>query len=460
MRHLTPMTMTYNTLGQITKSTDPDLVSTVYGYNTRGERTASAIDLDGNGAITYGTDTVQFTETVPATGTINGVTGPVWKTTSKVWQDGDTSSTGGTPVSTSLRAANGLSSSSQSVGVSSPSISVTALSATTAWTATQTNPDGSETVSSYEAGLLRSTAVRDSSNALIDSVTYDYDSLNRITFQTDLRRESIGIVPANFGPGAYTSIITRYLSATADFVHSSGEPVNLITKYTYDIRGRRITTDAPDTLDADGAPLLNITNTAYFPDSTVQENSGAQTYRTTHTYDYADRMKTLTTYRTATDTSTTTWTYSTDRGFLTRKQYADGNGTNYDYTSAGRLASRTWGRSSVALPSVTTYGYDSAGRLTSTDYSDPTPDVAISYDALGRPLSQSNGIATSAFAYDPATLATDTETITYNIPGQASFSRVIDRSRDNLNRPTGFELKNGATVETSASYTYDTAGRL
>ena len=69
-----------------------------------------------------------------------------------------------------------------------------------------------------------------------------------------------------------------------------------------------------------------------------------------------------------------------------------------------------------------------------------TPDVTVSYDLLGRPLTQSNGLATSGFTYDPATLALDKETITYTLPNQPAFTRILDRSQDSLARPTGYTL--------------------
>ena len=77
-----------------------------------------------------------------------------------------------------------------------------------------------------------------------------------------------------------------------------------------------------------------------------------------------------------------------------------------------------------------------------TDYSDNTPDVTVSHDALGRQLTQSNGVATCTYSYNPDTLAIDTETIAYNLDGQpgAEFTRVLDRSQDSLSRPTGFTL--------------------
>ena len=45
--------------------------------------------------------------------------------------------------------------------------------------------------------------------------------------------------------------------------------------------------------------------------------------------------------------------------------------------------------------------------------------------------------------------------------GSYEFSRVLDRSRDPLNRDNGFQLKTGTTVENSASYSYSaTDGRI
>jgi hypothetical protein len=40
--------------------------------------------------------------------------------------------------------------------------------------------------------------------------------------------------------------------------------------------------------------------------------------------------------------------------------------------------------------------------MVTTDYSDGTPDVTVSYDRLGRQVSQSNGLATTLFSYDAA----------------------------------------------------------
>jgi hypothetical protein len=87
--------------------------------------------------------------------------------------------------------------------------------------------------------------------------------------------------------------------------------------------------------------------------------------------------------------------------------------------------------------------------------------VTIVFDELGRQESVANGVATSTFTYTAATLALDTETITYNLPSQPAFTRVIDRSRYNLGRDSGWQLKKCNTIENQAEYEYSaTDGRL
>ncbi|MCH7229097.1 RHS repeat-associated core domain-containing protein [Haloferula sp. A504] len=428
----------YNGLGQMVKSVDPDGVTTLMLYNTRGERTITATDLNDNDAIDYGTDSVSFSEMVPA---LDGNSNPAWQTVSKVWQDGQTSAAGGTVVSTSLRSPDGLSATNQSVGVANPTTRVTTLAGGGDWTEKTTAPDGTDTLQTYTAGLLASSEVRDSSDATIESVSYGYDNFNRQTTSTHSRT------------GTTT---TAYLSATADVVASVTDSNNRVTAFTYDVRGRRTEVDAPDTLIA-GGTSTNITITAYNPDSTVQETTGAQTYRVTYEYDYADRRKTMTTY--GTTIAETEWFYSPTRGFMTRKEYADDEGTDYTYTAAGRLATRTWARGVV-----TTYGYDDGGRLVSTDYSDATPDLVFTYDALNRQKTVTRGgVLHASYAYDPADLVLAAERQQID-----TLNRTVVRSYDAFLRPTGHTAgtPDGTdpfivdTVEATATWTRDTAGRL
>ena len=92
---------------------------------------------------------------------------------------------------------------------------------------------------------------------------------------------------------------------------------------------------------------------------------------------------------------TTTWLYDEPTGLLTNKVYADGKGPSYTYTPDGKLSTRTWARGIA-----TAYAYNASGRLTGVDYSDATPDVAYTYDRLGRQLSAiADGVSTNLYAY-------------------------------------------------------------
>jgi RHS repeat-associated protein len=441
--------MAYNDLGQVVKSSDPDGVATLFGYNPEGERTITAIDRNRNGLIDYGSDTVSFSETEPGLDGSN----PAFVTTSKVWQDGDTSPTGGTVVSTSKNSPNGLSSSSQSIGVANPSTSLTLLGGSGNWTTTSTAPDSTYTVTTYTDGLMdisenfgsddtliSFTSMRDASNAPLSG----YDLLNRPTHQRDSRT---GVT------------ITAYLSDTADIVKSMSDPGNRTTSFIYDIRGRRTEVDAPDTLDSANITLPNITTTHYFPDGSVQETTGDQTYRTTHTYDYADRQKTMTTY--GTQTATTTWIYSPTRGFLVEKNY-DGetdNGSSdadFEYTAAGRLYKRTWERGAV-----TTYGHDDGGRLETVTYSNETghttPNLVYTYDALGRLKTVTRGgVLHAEYTYRPGDLQRLAEIQQIDTLNQAVTYTYEDGSNGTLaGRPNGYTFGDGI-----ATWSYDGAGRL
>jgi RHS repeat-associated protein len=429
-------TMEYNAKGQMIKSTDPDGVVTLMTYNTEGEQTITAIDLNRNGIVDFGSDTVQFSETVPALDTVSN---PVWKSISKVWQPGDTSPTGGTIVSTSTQTPNGLSSSSESIGAANPSTSLTVLNGNGNWTSISIAPDGTKSVSTYTAGKMVSMAMLATNNTVIESQTQAYDALNRPITSTHSRT------------GAST---TNYLSDTADIVASVSDSGGRTTAFTYDVRGRQISVNAPDTVDANNQPLTNITTTTYNPDNTVAETNGDQTYRVSHTYDYAQRQISMTTY--GTETATTTWQYSPTRGFLLAKRDAVDKGATYTRTASGRLTTRTWARGVT-----TTYAYDNGGRMVSTNYSDSTPDVTMAYDAMGRQTTQTNGLATSTFAYNVGNLQMDTETVNYTFHGKPAFTRVLDRSQDTLARESGWQLKEGTTIENDVQYHYSaTDGRL
>jgi len=436
-----PFSAAAGSRGKTATATDPDGVTTTYAYDAEGDLSQTNEQMPA--AQQRSTLTVNDVVTDPGIGisarqrtTVNGIL-----------------------VSTSLSQAIGYA--SKSVTLSGTSTSIRTVPNNGAWTVTSTAPDGTDTRATHTDGLMKKQEQRTTADTVITFTEMTHDAFGRTLTQTDSRTgtTTMGTILES---GAYTSVT---------------DPGGRTTSWTYDVMGRTLTTDLPDTLDADGNTLTNITENSYTLRGETAATWGAQTNPTFNIYDSQGRMSELRTYKTLTgeptaatpDSASTTWQYHPQRGFLTAKRDAENKGADYTYTPAGRLATRTWARSSVAGRIATTYTYN-AGMLTLTDYSDTTPDVAISYDNFGRVLSSSTLITdhsalitSSTYLYDAATLVLDTETVSHDLDanGTPELTRVIDRSQDALLRDTGFQLKDGAITENQASYSYGaTDGRL
>ena len=176
---------------------------------------------------------------------------------------------------------------------------------------------------------------------------------------------------------------------------------------------------------------------------------GGATYPVRYEYDTFGNKTTMTTYRDAGGPGfvpavgdATTWLYDIASGAMTNKVYADGKGPTYSYTPNGKLARRTWARGIT-----TDYSYDNWGNLTNTVYSDGTPTIALSYDALGRQTEAHDAAGITTFIYDPFGSLTDETVI-----GVAGTNAII-RHWDNFGRNVGYAL-NGVRQSTLA---YDPA---
>ncbi len=435
--------------GKVASSTDPDTVTTSYTYNTEGERTTTTQQTAGGTRITT-------TDTDAVDDSISGI-GNAWRTVSTVEGTGTgTNAVAPVTVSTSYRSGDGYQ--SKSVTLSGTSTSTRTVPADGAWTVTTNNPDGTSSLTTYTDGLMASSAAKDSAAATIASSSRTYDAFGRMLTSVDSRTG--------------TSAINGYTE--------SGQPTSVTatdsttTSFTYDIMGRRIAVDAPNSFDPSGplnnTDFTNVTYTSYYPTGQVKAVWGAQTYPRFHKYDEQNRLTELRTYQglafgtepdlTTTGFAKTNWVYNTTRGWLDRKEYNDGKGTDYTYTDAGRLATRAWAREvTTGTPVTTTYGY-TAAQLTSVSYNDSlTLAVAYTYDSLGRVLNADNTVSSNTYTYNAADLTLTTETVT--VAGASSpVAKTITRHYDNLLRPAGMELKDGTTVENAVSYGYDTAGRL
>ena len=298
--------------------------------------------------------------------------------------------------------------------------------------------------------IYSSSVNRDSGDTIIG-----YDAYNRLTQVKDSRT------------GVTT---TTYRSDISDAVIAVQPPAGATqtTSYTYDHRSRRTHVDAPNSFDPAGSPgntnLTNITVTSYNPSGTVASVTGAQNYPISYTYDYADRIKSMTT-SSSSGNVITAWNYSTTTGLLTSRRYnsnlsgTTGTGPSYLYTSAGRLSKRTWARpisTANATLIATNYTY-TYGLLSAVTYNDGTPNLAYTYDSLGRMKTVSRaGSSHYIYNYDATTLRLSSEQ--QNID---SFPRNLLRYYDSLGRPLSLDLTTTANVsDYTTGYAFDAAGRL
>ena len=190
-----------------------------------------------------------------------------------------------------------------------------------------------------------------------------------------------------------------------------------------------------------------------YPTGAVKRTWGSRTYPTEYTYDLQGRVKTLTTWQDFTgDTgkAVTTWNYTSDRGFLLNKRYADNTGPSYTYKLSGRLQTRAWARSPAV---TTTYNYNTAGDLSGITYSDTTPSVAMSYDRLGRPKTRTDAAGLCTWSYDPVTDQLQDEDYTAGPLNALGVHRTFD----SLNRLSSVSVPSVSSV---VNYQYDPASRL
>lgn len=423
----------YNGLGQLERQVDPDGVQTLFAYNTLGERTVTALDMDRNGVIDYaGTDRITRTTRTVATRNDNGTPLPVNRVVTEVW-----SSTGADTPQTleiSETSLDGLRTWQTLGGQTTRTVIVNGTGG--ARTETTTLADTTSRVRTYQNGRLATETRRDANQAAVTSLTYDYDAHGRLDTVTDLAGRVTTY--SYFGDDKIHTVTTP----DPDTSRSDAGYEPQTTTYHYDNAGREDLVTQPD-----GAE----TNTTYWPTGQVKRTWGGRAYPQAFTYDNQSRLKTLTTwqdYAGQTGAAVTTWNYDTQRGWLNNKRDNANKGASYTYWPSGRLKTRTWQRGSVA-----TYAYNNAGGLSAVTYSDTTPSVAQTYDRLGRPETTTDAAGLLTRSYDPVGFNLTSEI--YGGTGSLS-GRSLTRGYDSLNRPQSLSTDTGYAV----GYGYDSAGRL
>lgn len=420
----------FNSLGQLSKSVDPDGVVTLMAYNARGELEVTAVDLNANDTIDYtGADRVSRRQAdVTTHGTYN-----VQRTTSQVWEtlNQDTPTT----VAVSEVYAGGLRTWQTVRGLTASSVTV--LDGSGGKTVTATAPDGALTIQVFANGRLQSNTVKTAANVQVYATTFGYDVHGRLQTATDARNGATTYT--YFADDQVQSVVTP----DPDTTRSGNGYDAQTTTFGYDTAGRQNLVTLPDS---------GVVNTTYWPTGQVKRTWGSRTYPTEYTYDSQARVKTLTTWKDfATDSgkAVTTWNYHSQRGWLENKRYADNTGPNYTYKASGRLLTRTWARGVTA-----TYGYSTGGDLSGITYSDSTPTVALTYDRAGRPKTITDGAGARTLSYHTNGQLED------EIYSSGLLSGIsVGRDYDALARLSAVTAANG-TPAISYSYGYDAVSRL
>jgi RHS repeat-associated protein len=297
-----------------------------------------------------------------------------------------------------------------------------------------------------------------------NTTRFSYDAANRLVSTT-------GPDPDGAGPQA-APVTTQTYDANGNLTGTveprgnapGASPDEFRTSFTYDASGRLLTTTDP---------LGHVTTNVYDPVGNLRSVRDGNGHTTTYTYDAAGRTLTVT----APDLGVTTYTYD-DAGNLRTRQDGNGQTTTFAYDDAGRLVSETGpdpdgpGPQGAAVTSytydandnrltrtdpngnatpasgdgMTSYGYDRANRQTSIDYSDATPDVTFTLDAVGNRIAMVDGSGTETRTYD------NLDRLLRVTRGSDTFSYVYD-AVSNVTRRT----YPGNTV---VAYTFDALDRL
>jgi len=358
---------------RVTRTGSPD---TIYVYDALGNVTATALDVDADGQVSYaGTDRISSAAT------------RYEKDASNVWWRVSAQATacgGVTNVSSITREQlTGLSDALRSRAV------MTARNGAVTTVATSFDPATS---------VVTETALADTTTPAVrrtlfgcelersgaDEATLSgYDGFARVVSQT-----------VTNGIGTVSTLAVVY-DTLGNAVTNTATYGNLaaVSAVAYDAQGRAVSqTDA----------LGNAVDTAYDSLGQALSLSGA-TYPVTYAYDTAGRKVALSTTRDGVTPDTTHWLNDGATGLLTNKVCADGSHVSYTYTTSGRPARTTWARGAFKENS-----WDWFGQSTGTAYSDGTPPAFNAYTAAGFLAVSSNAVARYIYQSADSGVATNT----------------------------------------------------
>ena len=421
--------------GELVKTVSSSGAVSLYYNDQANNISIEALDVNQNGTIDYGVDTISRTQS----DWYENASNVIYQRT-KSWLNPDSLANPGAAdnidevsndrlarVNTSIT--NGITSTFEMQTVVTIDEEENSI-----LTSTATRPDGSYTETKYINGLQDYEKSFDVNDTLLHEVGFTYDKFNRLWTQNDSRN---GLTTYLY------DLNDRVLSLTTADPDGAGPETAQVFENKYNNMGRRDWVKNPD-----GTQI----NFEYTNQGLIWKSYGANVYPREYVYDnegQLQKIKTWKNYTAKTGANEVVWAYNA-QGQLETETDKLGRETRYTYYPASGLL-----HTKVSPRNITkTYIYDASGRLEDITYSDGTPSISFTYNALGQIGTVTDEAGTRSFKYNDlgqykgqdwtAGVFNGLET-TYNYDGigrQGSFERTI----------------NG--VQKTVSYEYDNFGRL
>jgi RHS repeat-associated protein len=416
----------YDSKGQMVRQIDLDGVTTLYGYNSRGELEVTALDMNRNGIIDYnGIDRIQ--QQIQSVTSNNGF--DVRQARSYRWSTNNTAVSN--LIGTVETSTDGLRTWNNGFGLTNK-VQTTCAGSGIRYE-TNTAPDGSYTVNHYQHKQLLSVTRKDASGNQLGKTTYGYDAHGRLQTATDART------------GTTTYAYDNADRKVSEITPSPGTGQNAQkTSYGYDFGGRIIQATLPD-----GGVVYSVHSTR----GELLTNYGVRVYPVSYAFDHQGRktnMVTWTNFAARTGAAITTWKYDGLRGFMTNKVYADGNGPSYTYTPGGKLRTRKWARGVTTM-----YNTNAADDIISITYSDGTSNITYNLDRLGRRTNIIDAAGNRFLSYtDSGQLLLETNASGLLVKMNISYGY------DSLQRRTSVTVRSNTATVFTHSYSWNSASQL
>ncbi|HYZ77321.1 MAG TPA: NlpC/P60 family protein [Gaiellaceae bacterium] len=451
----------YNAQGQLTSATDGNSKTTTYTYDANGNvasvtdplgnKTTYTYDAAGNvltrvdplGNVQGGNPSAYtWTYTYDNAGHLLTETNPLGKTTTRTYDDAGNLKT----VTDALNhvTTNDYDAQNRLIKITAPDTGVTQYTYDAVGNRlTETNPLNHVTTWTYDSDNRLASAT----TSLAEKTTYFYNSNGKLIKQVDPRGNVQGANPDDYAT-TFTYDAAGRLSTETDPLGNTtthgydkvGNPTMVTdakshtTSYAYDAQNRLTSVTAPDG---------GVTTYTYDGGGNVLTRVDAKNHTTTYTYDGANEQLSVT------SPTGQKWTFAYDaNGNLVSTVDANGNSTQ------------------TAGDGTTTRTYDAVGRVTSIAYSDSTPGVSFTYDAVGNRTQMTDGSGSQTYTYDAAnrltgvTRGTNTFSYAYNLASNLTSRTYPDGTVTTYAYDNDERLSSATSGGVSTAYAYDPASHL